>query len=102
MTSVFEYSRDRLCIRLTGDLIGGADAMKFATDLREALSEQKFDSVEADAAEVGFVNSSGLGMLLAARQAALEHGAAFHLSAPGEQLKHLLEVTKLSDILGAA
>ncbi len=110
MTSSFETTPGKLRINLNGDLIGGADAMKFSVDLRESLASNPILSkegaggglVEIDAGSVGFVNSSGLGMLIAARQAAQEHGAEFRLHAPGDQLKHLLEVTKLTEILGAA
>ena len=102
MTSTFEPSLGNLHISLKGDLIGGADAMKFAVDLREQLAGEHFEHVEIDAAGAGFVNSSGLGMLIAARQTALEHGAEFRLNAPGDQLRHLLDVTKLTEILGAA
>jgi anti-sigma B factor antagonist len=102
MTSSFQPSSGKLQINLTGDLIGGADAMKFSVDLRESLAATSYNRVDIDAGAVGFVNSSGLGMLIAARQAAQEHGAEFRLNAPGEQLKHLLEVTKLTEILGAA
>ena len=101
MTSSFETSLGKLRIELTGDLIGGADAMKFSVDLRESLAAKTYEHVDVNAGGVGFVNSSGLGMLIAARQAAQEHGAAFRLIAPGDQLKHLLEVTKLTEILGA-
>jgi anti-anti-sigma factor len=113
MTSTFETTPGKLHINLNGDLIGGADAMKFSVDLRESLvaftkNPLLFKEgaggglVEVDTGSVGFVNSSGLGMLIAARQAAQEHGAEFHLKAPGDQLKHLLEITKLTEILGAA
>ncbi len=110
MTSSFDTTPGKLQINLTGDLIGGADAMKFSVDLRESLANNPLlfkegaggGIVEIDAGSVGFVNSSGLGMLIAARQAAQEHGAEFRLHAPGEQLKHLLEVTKLTEILGAS
>ena len=102
MTSSFKPSLGQLRIALSGDLIGGADAMKFAVELREQLVDQSFKNIEIDASGVGFVNSSGLGMLIAARQSALEHGAEFRLTAPGEQLQHLLDVTKLTEILGAA
>ncbi len=110
MTSTFETTPGKLHINLNGDLIGGADAMKFSVDLRESLNDNSLlfkegaggGLVEVDTGAVGFVNSSGLGMLIAARQAAQEHGAEFHLKAPGDQLKHLLEITKLTEILGAA
>ena len=102
MTSTFHSSPGKLTISLSGDLIGGADALKFSVDLRAELTEKIFELIEADASGVGFVNSSGLGMLIAARQAAQEHGAAFVLKSPGEQLRQLLAITKLTDILGVA
>jgi|SRR4051812_27575689 anti-sigma B factor antagonist len=101
MTASFNESPNKLTIALNGDLIGGADAMQFSTNLRESLVDKKLRAVEVDAAGVGFVNSSGLGMLLAARQAALEHGAEFRLQHAGEQLKSLLNITKLTELLGA-
>jgi anti-sigma B factor antagonist len=102
MTSSFHASPGSLRIQLTGDLIGGAEAIQFSTELRDKLSQDKSNKAEIDASGVGFVNSSGLGMLISARQAALEHGAEFRISGAGEQLRHLLEVTKLTEILGAA
>lgn len=38
MTSSFDTTPGKLQINLTGDLIGGADAMKFSVDLRESLA----------------------------------------------------------------
>lgn len=102
MTSSFQTTPGYLRISISGDMIGGADAIKFSVELRDKLASDTFQKVDTDASEVGFVNSSGLGMLIAARQAALEHGAEFHLHGAGSQLKHLLEVTKLTDILGVA
>ena len=105
MTSTFTpatgASQDTLRVTLAGDLIGGSEAMQFAVDLREALAGRKFAAIEVDASQVGFVNSSGLGMLIAARQSALEHGAEFRMTGAGAQLKSLLTVTKLTDIMGA-
>ena len=102
MDASFNESPNKLTVALTGDLIGGADAMKFSTGLRETLAGKKFDHVDVDATGVGFVNSSGLGMLLSARQTALEHGAEFRLHHAGDQLKNLLAITKLTELLGAA
>ena len=102
MTSTFsEPLPGTLRASLSGDLIGGADAMKFAVELRESLAAKSYAKVEVDAGSVGFVNSSGLGMLIAARQSAQEHGAEFRLNGSGAQLNNLLKVTKLTEILGA-
>ena len=102
MQSTFQGSNSSLHVALNGDLIGGADAMQFGVSLREALAGKSYKSVTLDGSKVGFVNSSGLGMLIAARQAAQEHGAEFRLENAGEQLKNLLTITKLSELLGAS
>jgi anti-sigma B factor antagonist len=100
MDSTFERRQDSLIVTLSGDLIGGADAMQFAVHLREAMTGNAAAHLQLDVSEVGFVNSSGLGMLIAARQTALEHNADFAVHNPGAQLRSLLSVTKLSEILG--
>jgi len=103
MEASFHEQNGGLRITLTGDLIGGADAMQFSQSMREALSVDGRSSVThvaIDVSGVDFVNSAGLGMLLAARQSAMESGAKLSIQNPREQFKSLLDVTKLSEILG--
>ena len=102
MVSNFQHNGETLEARLEGDLIGGADSLSFAKSLREALSAQAVKRVVINVRQVEFVNSSGLGMLLAARQTAQESGATLEVAEPGEQLRSLLDITKLSDILGVS
>ena len=105
MEAKFKEDSSALAVQLIGDLIGGADAMTFSQSLKEAIAGAKnggLRKVNLDAAAVGFVNSSGLGMLLAARQAAKDAGAEFAMVNPPTQLKSLLEITKLTDILGVS
>ena len=102
MVSNFQHNGETLEARLEGDLIGGADSLSFAKSLREALAAQAVKLVVINVREVDFVNSSGLGMLLAARQTAQESGATLQVTEPGEQLRSLLDITKLSDILGVS
>lgn len=102
MVSNFQHNGETLEARLEGDLIGGADSLSFAKSLREALSAQAVKRVVINVRQVEFVNSSGLGMLLAARQTAQESGATLQVAEPGEQLRSLLDITKLSDILGVS
>ncbi len=102
MKASFEKQSSALNVVLDGDLIGGEDAMLFSKSLREAIGVPSagLTTVHVYAAGVGFVNSSGLGMLLAARQAARDAGAQLSLINPPAQLLSLLEMTKLSEILG--
>lgn len=101
MNTSVEQTEGNLKIALEGDLIGGKDALQFSQALREALAAGgNVQSVVIDVARVEFVNSSGLGMLLSARQSAHDAGAQLSLENPGEQLRSLLEITRLSDLLG--
>lgn len=90
-----------LRVDLDGDMTGGAEAMKFAKLIREEItSAGELENVVINMRSVGFVDSSGLGMLLGAREAALSVGASLAIEEPSSQFKNLLELTKLSDVLG--
>ena len=90
-----------LHVDLDGDLTGGAEAMKFAKLIREEItSAGAINNVVINMRSVGFVDSSGLGMLLGAREAAESVGASLAIEEPSAQFKNLLELTKLSDVLG--
>ena len=52
-------------------------------------------SLVLDAAEVVFVDSTGLALLVAADQWARNRGGAFRLAAPADQLRRLLTTTNL-------
>lgn len=90
-----------LRVDLNGDLTGGAEAMKFAKLIREEITAAgAISNVIINMHSVGFVDSSGLGMLLGAREAAHSVGASLAIEEPSAQFKNLLELTKLSDVLG--
>jgi len=90
-----------LRVDLNGDLTGGAEAMKFAKLIREEITAAgAISNVVINMRSVGFVDSSGLGMLLGAREAAESVGASLAIEEPSAQFKNLLELTKLSDVLG--
>lgn len=103
MDARFDHKDKTLTVSLAGDLTGGADAMSFSKDLKSALqSAGPIAVIEIDASAVGFVNSSGLGMLLGARQAAVDSGAELKIKNSKEQLRSLLDLTKLTTVLGAS
>ena len=81
-----------LRVDLNGDLTGGAEAMKFAKLMREEItSAGAINAVIVNMRAVGFVDSSGLGMLLGAREAAQSVGASLSIEEPSAQFKNLLE-----------
>lgn len=101
MTSTITRDGAELRVALAGDLTGGAEAMRFAKSIREEItSAGGLTSVVISMKDVGFVDSSGLGMLLGAREAAESVGAKLALESPNTQFTHLLELTKLTEVLG--
>ncbi len=101
MTSTITKEGELLKVGLKGDLTGGAEAMRFAKLLRDEITTAGgVKSVVINMAAVGFVDSSGLGMLLGAREAAQTVGATLAIEEPNIQFTHLLELTKLSEVLG--
>jgi anti-sigma B factor antagonist len=65
--------------------------------LREVLDRRDFAHLEVDMSSVTFLDSSGIGMLVAARRAAEAQGATLRLREPGPVVRMVLEVTNLYD-----
>jgi anti-anti-sigma factor len=66
-----------------------------AGEVRDAVRRAGTDCVVLDLAEVAFVDSTGLAMLLAADQQVRGRGGRLRLAGPGEQLTRLLHTTNL-------
>jgi len=84
-------------LSLEGDVVGGPEAHAINERLRE-LAEAGKKQVVLDVAEVGVVNSSGLGLLIAGLTVMRNAGGDLRLARPSSKLKKLLEVTKLSQV----
>ncbi len=71
-----------------------------APALRDRLTEllQDGSSVVVDLSEVGFLDSTGLGALVAARTAAAEQGAALPLVCTHQRILKLFTITGLDDV----
>jgi anti-sigma B factor antagonist len=71
-----------------------------APALREGLTELLEDgrSVVVDLTEVGFLDSTGLGALVAARTAAAEHGASLPLVCTHQRILKLFTITGLDGV----
>jgi anti-sigma B factor antagonist len=94
---ILDRSDDGVAARLTGDL----DIVN-AEDVKRELTEV-FDSgpktVTLDMAAVRFVDSSGLGTLVAVHRHAEAAGSAFVVRAVPPQVQRLFEITRLDDLL---
>jgi anti-sigma B factor antagonist len=69
--------------------------------LQTALARDDIDAVVADVGGVAFLDSSALGVLVAARKAAELGGRTFTVTRPGPMVTMVLRVTGLYDILVA-
>lgn len=91
-----ERNGDTLVVLPEGDVdIDNAAVLRQV--LQQVLDRRDCAHVEVDMSEVTFLDSSGLGMLVAARRAAEAQGATLRLRSPGPMVRMVLEVTNLYD-----
>jgi anti-sigma B factor antagonist len=94
---IVDSSGESVAARLTGDL----DIVN-AEDVKRALT-QLIDSgpkaLALDMGDVRFVDSSGLGTLVAVHRHAEANGASFVVRAVPAQVQRLFEITRLDDLL---
>ncbi|MBT1634688.1 STAS domain-containing protein [Clavibacter tessellarius] len=76
--------------------------MASAPELREAVHDAIADGasrIVVDLAEVDFIDSSGLGALIAGLKSARDAGGDLRLSAPGPQVAMVLQLSNLDRVL---
>ena len=88
-------------LRVVGELdVGGAQLL--LAQLPAALGEEPAgpspSMLVVDLAETTFLDSLGVGALLAAREQAERSGVAFALREVGPRCRRVLEVTRLTDV----
>jgi anti-sigma B factor antagonist len=86
-----------LIIELKGNVMGGPDAQEFQDLLHKSLEEDK-KNVVVDLANVKFMNSSGLGMLISGFTTMKNGGGLMKLANATEKINSLLVITKLITI----
>jgi anti-sigma B factor antagonist len=94
---VVERTERAVTARLSGDLdIVTSEEIK--RELRQ-LVDVGHVAVELDVSDVGFVDSSGLGVLVAVHRHAEAAGGRFVVRSVPPQLMRLFEITRLGDLL---
>lgn len=97
LLEIVDSADGRASARLSGDLdIVTSDAVK--RDLA-ALVAAGHVVIELDIADVGFVDSSGLGVLVAIHRHATSQGGSFVVRSAPPQVQRLFEITRLGDLL---
>jgi anti-sigma B factor antagonist len=94
---VVDRAEGRAATRLSGDLdIVTSDDVK--RDLAH-LVDAGHVALALDLADVGFVDSSGLGVLVAIHRHAESNGGSLVLRAVPPQVQRLFDITRLADLL---
>ena len=84
-------------LELKGDILGGPKDAEFGDSLRKLIAEGK-KNIIIDLKETGFVNSSGLGMLIGGYTTVKNGGGELKLANATEKIESLLVITKLTSV----
>ena len=85
-------------LSLAGELdLHGVEELSAAVD--RVLGDGAVNAVDIDLRELGFIDSSGLGGVLAARAAVTATGATFHLVGVSPSVARVMEIAGLDDTL---
>jgi len=84
-------------LELSGKIIGGPDATNLNDKLHD-LVEKGTKKVVADLAQVNWMNSSGLGILISALTTTRNAGGELKIAAATEKIQKLLTITKLTNV----
>lgn len=84
-------------IELKGNVMGGEDTKNFTDLLHKLIDENKLNVI-VDLADVKFMNSSGLGMLISGLTTMKKATGHFKLTSVSDKIESLLIITKLITI----
>jgi anti-sigma B factor antagonist len=93
-----EKQGDVLIVHLNGELMGGEDTLAFQERVYQAIREVCVNVV-VDMAEVKWMNSAGLGILMACLTTLRGSEGDLRLANVPERVKRPLEITKLDGII---
>ncbi|MBN8545879.1 MAG: STAS domain-containing protein [Ignavibacteria bacterium] len=88
---------EAIVIELKGNVLGGPEANEYSDTIKKFLSEGK-KNIVVDLGEVKFMNSSGLGMLIAGLTTVNKENGKLKLANVEEKIHSLLVITKLVTI----
>jgi anti-sigma B factor antagonist len=84
-------------IALSGNVMGGPDATVLNQQIHQLISDGT-RKVVIDLADVQFVNSSGLGMLIGSLTTMRNAGGELKIACASKKVETLIEVTKLDRV----
>ena len=86
-----------LVIQMTGDIMGGVETVDFRNLIYQAIEDENINIV-IDLANVNWMNSSGLGLLISGLTTIRSSGGDLRLANMSERVKRTLEFTKLESV----
>lgn len=81
-------------------MLGGPDALAFNDEVREI--SQTCKHLIIDCANIGIMNSSGLGTLISAHATMKQHGGECSLSNVPDHVQRLLNLTRLNTLFNVS
>ena len=90
---------DAIVLDVRGRITFGDECNFLRKEVKELLAT-KPSAVVLNLSQVSYVDSGGIGTLVALYTSAHGQGCELKLASPNDKVKHVLEITKLSPILG--
>jgi len=90
-------SGEMTILELSGKLMGGPDAIAFQDVVKELLGSGRTNIV-ADLGKLSWVNSTGLGILIAGYTSVKNAGGSLKLAAVASRIESILMITKLTTV----
>jgi len=87
-----------LVLKMNGELMGGPDAEVFRKIIDKAIKDENVFII-ADMTHVSWMNSSGLGMLIAALTSLRSSGGDLYLVHLSDRLRRPIQITKLDSVI---
>ena len=92
-----QIKNNTLIVKLSGDLIGEQSGTNLLEDVTTAIKENLLVCI-IDIAEMRYINSSGIGVLITILTKFRNKGGEVYLMNPSDSVKKLLVITKLNAI----
>jgi anti-sigma B factor antagonist len=92
-----EADSDLVVLRLSGQLMGGPDAEALRETIRTSL-DRGIRNIILDMCDITWVNSAGLGILIASHLAARQSGGSLRFVNLSKRIASILSVTRLSTV----
>lgn len=97
MKMVEEERGSVVVIRMNGKLLGGPDAESFQKTVKDFVAQGR-NNILIDMSKVSWVNSTGLGMLIAGYHTVRSAGGRLKLVGVNQRIEQIFMVTKLHTI----